>query len=329
MVNLEIFFKNPFSDPKLSAARLAKSGQVHVARSKQNNPGGKYDTLIADTEAKTNAFSAVLSSKHFLHSESEGATKTVDQCIADFITLARDSEKLIAYTFRNNPAAYEEFYPHGVTEYSNTNKTTATDLMTNMINACEKHNAELPESLRHDFAAIQDQYTAAREAQLGKVGAIKGKQDSAGETRSLLEDQLMDNLLTLAKDYRGQPEKCNTYFELSLLKPYRHKKRGNGEPTPPDGETDAYVLAILALSTAKAEFSIAAGETYVFYNPGEVTLSIYAALNESDPLPPAAIALAPGEEKTLTVEDLGPAGSTFLLVNNNNTVGGSIEISLT
>jgi hypothetical protein len=328
MQNLQVYFKVPFSNPELSDERLAKGAEVHIARTSANNPGGKYTVLIAATTTKAAAFSQALSAKHFLHSEKEGTTKTEDEFIAEFKKMAQDTHGLISYTFKDNPAAYEDFYPHGVTEYTKINKTTAFDLMNNLAKACLKHAASLPDDFGGQFDSVLASFIDARNVKESKVGEIKGKQDERTSTRVALEDQLMDNLLTIAKDYKRQPEKCETYFELSLMKPYCHKKRGSGAPNGDDTDTDVYVLAILALTTSKAEFSIAAGETYTFYNPGEVTLSIYAALTEDAPLPATAIAIAPGEEKTLKVEDLGPAGSAFLLVNNSTTVGGSIEISL-
>jgi hypothetical protein len=330
MISLLNFFRIQFDDASLSDERIVKFAQVHLARLSQNNPGGKYTTLITATTTKTGALSTVISEKHFLHSEREGTTKTVDQLIADFIDLAQKTEKFISYTFGADSAAYQDFYPHGFREYSKMNKTNALELMTNMEKACLKHAAELPGDFAAPFSETLTLYTVARTAQQEKVGAIEGKQDAKSTARAELERQLQTNLLTLALDYMGQPDRCTTYFELSLLKPYHHKKRGNGEPVPTDGDTDtdAYVKAIMALTTFLAEFRIAPGETYTFYNPGEVTLSIYAALTEDAPLPESAIAIAPGEEKTLTVEDLGPAGSTFLLINNSTTTGGSIEISL-
>jgi len=328
MMNPENFFKIQFSDPLLSDERLVKSAQIHVSRFKKNNPAGKYTPLITATETKTDALANTISDKGFMHSEREGSTKTVDQYLADFISLAKKSEKLISYTFGEGSAEYQAFYPHGTKQYTNVNKTNALDLMKNISKASVKYAAKLNPDFVKSFGDILINYTAAREAQQGKVGEIAGKQNEKDGSRVALELQLQTNLLTLALDFMGQPERCSTYFELSLFKPYRHKSRTKTDAGTTDGESDAYVLAVPAHSTAKAEFTLTSGENLVLYNAGENMLSVYAALNDTDPLPANAITIAAGDEKTVAVADLGPAGSKYLLVNNATSAAGSIEISL-
>lgn len=230
MMNPEKFFELQFNDADFSDERFSMFAEVHASRLEGNNPGGKYTPLITPTLALSSAFKTALAEKHFLRSEREGATLTVDNVMENFKKFVLKTEQLIAYTFDKNSVVYQEFYPHGTPEYSNITKTTASDLIANMKSACQKHAASLPPAVVSQMESLASDYDTARRAQLEKSASIEGKQDESGATRAALELQLTKNLLTLALDFIGQPDKCHTYFQTSLLKAYRNASlEGNGE----------------------------------------------------------------------------------------------------
>jgi hypothetical protein len=230
MINLERFFENQFDDAELSDERMAMFTEVHITRLEGNNPGGKYTALITPTNAKFTVFKTAIADKHFLHSEREGATLNVDNVMDRFKKFASKTEKFINYTFGETSVEYQEFYPHGVTEYTWMTKTNAGELMANMKSACQKHAASLTPAIVSTMENLSRDYDLARQSQLGKSASIEGKQDETSAARAELELQLQVNLLTLALDFIGQPDKCHTYFDTSLLKPYRHTSmEGNGE----------------------------------------------------------------------------------------------------
>ena len=238
MISLERFFELQFNDPELSDERLAMFAEVHVARLEGNNPGGKYTALITPTLAKSTAFKTAMSDKKFLNSEREGTTLNLDNIIAEFKQFALKTEKMVNYTFGADSVAYQEFYPHSTSEYTHMTKTTASALMANMKSACQKHAASLPPALVTTMENLARDYDIARQAQQEKSASIEGKQDETDAARSELELQLQKNLLTLALDFIGQPDICHTYFETTLLKPYRSPSlEGNGGTTE-NGESN-------------------------------------------------------------------------------------------
>jgi hypothetical protein len=137
---------------------------------------------------------------------------------------------MVNYTFGENSVAYQEFYPHGTAEYTHMTKTNANELMANMQNACQKHAASLTPAIVTTMENLSRDYDLARRSQLDKSASIEGKQDETSAARAELKLQLQKNLLTLALDFIGQPDKCHTYFQTSLLKPYRNASlEGNAE----------------------------------------------------------------------------------------------------
>jgi hypothetical protein len=230
MINPEKFFELQFNDADFSDERFSMFAEVHVSRLEANNPGGKYTPLITPTLALSSALKTAMAEKHFMRSEREGATLTVDNVMDNFKKFALKTEQLIGYTFDKSSVVYQEFYPHGTPEYTNMTKTNASNLIANMKSACQKHAASLPAAVVSQMESLASDYERARREQLDKSASIEGKQDESGEARAALELQLTKNLLTLALDFIGQPEKCHTYFQTSLLKAYRNASlEGNGE----------------------------------------------------------------------------------------------------
>ena len=200
--------------------------------------------------------------------------------------------------------------------------------MGRMATAFANNSDKLPEDRRDEFQKIYNDYKAARTIQLDKAASETGKKAEKTAGRTVLERQLQLNLFTLAIEFMGDPDMYGIYFEHSLLSPYRHKsleRDGGGEE---DEESGSYVMTLQPMSTRKAEFSISADDTLNLYNSGDTPLSVYVATTADAPVPAGALYLEPESEEVIAVTDLGPAGSTFLLVNNNTSEEGSIEIAM-
>jgi hypothetical protein len=326
MMNLKKIFENVFDDPALSDGRFIKFAEILLIRMIANNPEGiltAYITLLAPV---VDAFRTALAEKAVIVAQREGKTDKVDQLMAELKAEILVLNDLITYTYRKAKEKYQEFYPHSTHEYTRMNKTNGPVLIKQFVTACTNNLADFPGDELGRIISLANSYTTATSAQEEKKAGVSGKQQAKDTVRSTLEIRVQKTWLHIAEQYVGQPDKYDVYFQNSLLKPYRHKPRGGGD----DAETrnDTYVLAAPMMSIARAEFTLIPGETFNFYNNGDAPLSIYAALTQDAPVPEGALLLAPGAEQEITVENLGPAGSTFLLVNNNTAYDGSLEIAL-
>jgi hypothetical protein len=71
----------------------------------------------------------------------------------------------------------------------------------------------------------------AWDEEVGDKGGVSQARGAVKTTRAALELQLTDNLLTLAKQFKGQPEKAAEFFTQSLLEdPTRDQ---GDDPAPP------------------------------------------------------------------------------------------------
>ena len=329
MMNLRNLFKLMFDDARLSDERIAKFTEVCLARLENNNPEGKFTPLIAPTQLALDNFKKAMGDRSVLKAQREGSTLSVDDLLALFKSKALQREGLIRDLFGVDSPEYQEFYPLGTKEYTRVTKTTADLLMGRMATAFANNSDRLPEDRREEFQRIYNDYKAARSIQLDKAASETGKKAEKTAGRAVLERQLQLNLFTLAIEFMGEPDMYGIYFEHSLLSPYRHKSlERDGGSEDEDEESGSYVMTLQPMSTRKAEFSISADDTLNLYNGGDVPLSVYVATTADAPVPAGALYLEPESEETITVADLGPAGSTFLLVNNNTSEEGSIEIAM-
>lgn len=224
MLTLTNFFQQQFDDPKLSDGRLVQFAQHSLEALKHNDPKGYFADLIEPTAEAVDALMAAQTDKDSLKSVTEGATLSVDMLMADFKAKALQREGLIRDTFGTASALYQEFYPHGTNEYTRCTKTTALLLMERMALAYQRNSPQLPPARVEEFTQLYNAFKSARTSQLEKKTGIGKKQETKNAHRARLEHQLQYNLLTIARQYIGQPELCTVFFNLTLLKPYRSGK---------------------------------------------------------------------------------------------------------
>jgi hypothetical protein len=82
-----------------------------------------------------------------------------------------------------------------------------------------------------EFEGLRTQFVNARDEQVGDKGSVSQARGALKTARTALELQLTDNLLALAKEFKGQPEKAAEFFTQSLLEgPTRDQ---GDDPAPP------------------------------------------------------------------------------------------------
>ena len=90
--------------------------------------------------------------------------------------------------------------------------------MTRIVNAANNHIDVLGQPFVDIFTTIKNNFTASRKAQLEKMGKVSDIKKSTGETRDVLEKQLMKNLLTLAIEYMDNPDKGMQFFNQQIIR---------------------------------------------------------------------------------------------------------------
>lgn len=304
MINLMTFFKDHFDTDRISDANLIQFTEDHIGRLESNNPDGIYSSIIDSTNEGHKNFKNAVSGKDTNYSVQQGKTMEMNGELNNFIVEVRSIEKLIAYTFRNKPGIYQEFFPQGLTEYNTANLGNIETLMDRMVNRLTVHQGDLGLGQVTLFEGLRSRFVSARKAQVEAFGTVENFDSQRTETRRVLSAQLMKNLLIIASNNVGHLEKMNDYFNQSIIRRLTDRDDGVLESNIAPG------------ATVNIESSgITPASTFSLTNSGSTDLRYYLGASTTD-TDNAGIVIHPGVNIVVTGEMLGPPGNTFLNVTN-------------
>jgi hypothetical protein len=311
MINLSIIFDVHFDDPTINDEDLKKFTQTLLERLRVNNQNNKYTPMIALTQAAFDGHFNILSSETYDEAVKQAATKTVDAIIARFKEEVDYIEGDVKKYFRNKKGAIEEFFPYGITEYKQANKSNIELLMNRLITASGNHEDDLPENFAKPIQDLKTEYDRERQNQLQKMGMVADDRATGKTLRAVLERQLWLDVLDLAKEYVGNPTEGMKFFDQSIIRKWKKGSKTNGkQQVVYTGEVDAETK----LTIVEKEF--AETQKFNIENSGETVLHIYLAAAPADEVPTTAIILQPGDEGEYTALQLGAKGNKFLMVYN-------------
>jgi len=314
MINLENFFRNHFDSGKIGDDLFGLFAQDHIARLKANNPEGIYDLLMAPTEKAYNDYSDAKTTESLKIAQKEAATVDVIKYAKLFLGLVSMKEGTIRGTWGKTSATYQEFYPHGVSEYLRASRTGLIVLMERYIQIASRHMAELPDGFVALFTEVADKYKTSRGLQLSKMGDVSGDKLATARNRTVLEKQLMSNLLSIAKENIGNTDAMKVYFTQYYIK----KTAKPGNPATGPGKTlSGTVAATEKQEVMHSGFNV--DTEFRFTNTGATTLQFYTTNLPSDPVPGTVTEVAAGAGTTVFASELGSAENLFLMVHNPDT----------
>lgn len=122
---------------------MQKFAEDTIQRTTANNPGGIYDTLITDTVTQYTGYFGALSDKSTQKAVLESKTLSMENSLQTFKSFVSRQEGLIRSKWGKDAPEYQEFYPQGITEYTNATLSTVEVLMSRYKNAAAEHSADL------------------------------------------------------------------------------------------------------------------------------------------------------------------------------------------
>jgi len=142
MINIETFFRNHLDTPKISDFNMRKFAEINLQRMMANNPGGIYTQLVTDTTTAYNDYYGAISDDDTKTAIKDGATVGMNDAMGAFKDSASQKEGIVRGTYGKDSPTYQEFYPHGITEYSDASLENVGVLMDRMVNAATTHQAD-------------------------------------------------------------------------------------------------------------------------------------------------------------------------------------------
>ena len=229
MKDLHSYFENPFGEPSYGLGKLMAFTAHHLVSLRENNAGGIYDGRIAATGA---ALAAVHSAgaDDDTHLGKRKASKQVKRAFRKSLPASIGTIALaLTVKYGERSPMLKTFFPSGRSLFFKCRDDILEAELGVLVDALTAHQSELGPDL---LAAAEDLQTRWRavyadsESSTGdKAASIHAKKSA----RVALEMELFRNLLALAQQFAGEPEKLDVFMQQSLLTRHRPKKH---QPAP-------------------------------------------------------------------------------------------------
>lgn len=239
MISIRRYFENPFDDPQISGDELHSFAEDHLGKIRSQNASGPLagtlGSMIAATEAVWGPFDSALSKRAQQIGTQLGGTMSKDDALRLFRAAIRQRRGRVIDKLGEDSPAYREIFPGGLQYYTRMTMANAAERIDYAVQKITKYKTDLGDDMVTQFTGLQSAFVNARGSQVQDKGAVDQSRQAVRDTRRALELQLMDNLFTLAKLYKGQPEAAAQFFDQSLLEDPQQGEAGNeaaGAPPP-------------------------------------------------------------------------------------------------
>ncbi len=166
MLNPIRFVNNIFDDQNFSDKSLRIFTEDHLIRLANNNTSGTYTPLLLATTTRYTIFYGDLSSEDIKKAISQGFTLGTNFARTAFLKGLSDYKNLIAFRVKENTPAYEEFFPHGVSEFYEAPLDGLSIIMDRLMAASNTHLLVSDPTEVAAMLVLVNNYKAARTAQL-------------------------------------------------------------------------------------------------------------------------------------------------------------------
>lgn len=316
MIELAKYFRILFMSVRISRERLKDFTESHILRLTANNPGGIFTTILTAVTAAYNNYYGDLSSESVNLAVQEGKTIAMNASRVALEKILSDNENLVAYTYRNTPETYEEFYPLGMSEYYQSDLPTFETITDRYKTVLAAHAGDFTAGFVTDYNTAQALFKANREAQTTAKANVSAERSDLVTTREELAYYLTKNVLTIALEYTGEEAKAEVYFDQSIL-----NAAFKESATKVDANIDPGLTQNVFDNVTKPEVEIKGN------NNGEEALYIGYKASEDEACTAADKVLAPGEVGYATSGELGwSTTKKYLNVTNPGANAGSYII---
>lgn len=304
MINLETFFESHFDTPKISDDKMKRFTFDHIQRIISNNGSGVYNTMLNATVNAYNSYFGAINDEDTKEAVQQSRTIIADAFFNQFIKTVQQKEGTIKGLYGKGSAAYEEFFPHGMSEYDQATKANIEMLMARMVNASTAHQADLGLAFVTIFTDLQSNYHDAYVAQHQQFGTVDASKTVTSVTRDVVEIQVGKNVLTLAIEFFGNPVRVNDFFDQSIIRP----DEAGSEVF--EGNVPSAAANLIAEKEWTPDTKLK------LENKGGTNLRFFLTPAADSPLPVTGVELSANEEKEILASELGDTANRFFRVFN-------------
>lgn len=173
--------------------------------------------MLTATQAAFDPFDEALSVRAQQIGTLGGNTLSKNDVLQLFRTTIRQRRGRVVDTFNEGSAEYREIFPQGLTYYTRATMQNIKQRLDYAVEKFTKYQTQLGAPLVTEFTDLRTSFNSARDQQVDDKGSVSQAREAVKTTRRTLELQLTDNLLALAKEFKGQPDKAALFFDQSRL----------------------------------------------------------------------------------------------------------------
>lgn len=215
--------KNPFLAIRLSDNKFRKIALTNLQRLKANDQDGAYTSLVDVTQTLYDAYEQVETAEAIELTIRQEKTVTANNAITAIKAFVSRKHGVIGDIFYEDPATFEEFFPHGLTVFRRASKKNIAKLYNTFVAAIQSHATKLDADMVQDAKLLSTAYKNSRELQLEKIGNVKELDTVQDKARYVLGVQLYKNLLTLLLMHAENTKRVIDFFDLSISKTKKKK----------------------------------------------------------------------------------------------------------
>lgn len=319
MKNLRTWFANPFADRNISYEKLKVFAADVIARLTNNNGTGLFTAVLAQLVVAYQNYFGDITDVDLAAAVQKSFTASKDNLFKTFKDSVSQQEGLVRSKFGKGTPTYMEFFPLGLTEYSNATMANVETLMTRMANRGQAYVADLGSDFANLFQNILTNYQAARTAQLGRKSVTSDERTERHATRAELEIELFRAMFTVGLNYPGNVDRCMDFFNQSIIRTTTNNGGGADEET--------FTGEVAPQSTVTVTDSVQPMASITFKNTGTVPLTVCGVTDSSQPCTSGAV-VNPGEEIHGEGTDLDPLKPNLNVTNNDPTTTGTYHLTV-
>ena len=227
MMKLARWFEIQFSDKDFSIAELLDFSQDHLGRLATQNTDDRYDEMLTATTTAYEGLGGTVSNETTAQAVQKARTNAKVSHLKAILERVRRLSGSVVGTFGQDSSEYLEFFPQGLKDWNAARESEITGLLNRVIAAAGTH---LP-AMTAELTALKTTWITLLAAASGGRAATTAKGEARATAVAALQLQLTKNLLDIAREFVGQPNKANDFFDESRL--YNRTLNGPDQP-PPD-----------------------------------------------------------------------------------------------
>ena len=277
--------------------------------------------LVISTQAKYDALFGNVVDKAWEIKQRMVQTKAVKKALKDFIVNARKVQTRTIDKVGINSPIYGELFSDGMKTYNVINHENAYKTIEILRKGTVKYTTELGIDM---VTLIENSFTAfdtSIKAQLNLISNVRDNNPQYDANYVILKKQLNTNLHTICLQNDVNPKENYIFFTNSVLEtPSHHKGKNFFGP---------WIIPIQVASQVDSLIAFALGQTIHIKNMCDVPIYYMGAVSGSELISPSCLMIMPGDEITITAEQLGCPQNKFLILGNKDaTQLGVVKITL-